>query len=144
MFRNSGLGRSPVVGTAALMLSERNRCTPRLTRYSTESLFLDRSSRSTAILACSTCGERISGAMRIVLAGGETARPLENGLGYDGLVMTVSRSRIPSSSSDRSVADRGRLSEKIPAPPRNTVLAFRVGANANARRGAKLLRPTVD
>src|SRR5439155_24017135 len=98
MFRNSGLGRSPVVGTAAVVLRDRNRCTPRLTRYSTESLFLDRSSGSTAILACSLCGERISGAMRIVLAGGETTRPLEDGLGYDGSAMTVSWSRIPSNS----------------------------------------------
>src|SRR5947207_12923912 len=110
MFRNSGLGRRPVVGTAALMFRDRNWCTPRLTRYSTENLFLDDSSCSTAILACSLCGERISGAMRIVLAGGETTRPLENGLGYDGSARTVSWSRTPSSSSDRAVADRGRLS----------------------------------
>src|SRR2546422_85812 len=109
MFRKPGSGGRPVAGNGALMLRERKRCAPRRSEYSAAIEFLCGSSCSMPMLACNTWGDRRSGATRMMLGGGDSDWPLENGFGNEGLEITTSRSRTPSKSSDRWVADRDRL-----------------------------------
>src|SRR2546426_10289008 len=110
MFTKSGSGRNPVAGSGALILRERNRCTPCKTEYSAVSELFCHTCCSMPMLACDKYGDRISGATRMVLGRSESDWPLTNGFGKEGLEITTSRSRTPSKRSDRSVADRGKLS----------------------------------
>src|SRR2546429_9695249 len=110
MFGRSGSGRRPVAVSGAWILRERNRSAPRLTEYSAAIEYFRQSSCSMPALACDAYGDRMPGATRTTLGGGDTASPPEYGSGKEGLEMTTWRSRRPSKRSDRSAADWGRLS----------------------------------